>query len=164
MLRSLTGWQIDPHAALLGTDEIGAAPSTMLRGGRLREPTRSPNFPADRDELLRPLAEREDANALTVMAYIPTAVTAGPATSASPTPSSRCPATSPPAASTASLPQPTRRQDVSQLAYGVLAGVPGGDRLVQVQGAAADQAGAVVDGQRGQGIDRTAARLLGIAS
>ncbi len=57
-----------------------------------------------------------------------------------------------------------RRQDVSQLAYGVLAGVLGGDRLVQVQGAAADQAGAVVDGQRGQGIDRTAARLLGIAS
>ncbi|MGB9998748.1 hypothetical protein ACPMJQ_30050 [Streptomyces pseudogriseolus] len=57
-----------------------------------------------------------------------------------------------------------RRQDVSQLAYGVFAGVLGGDRLVQVQGAAADQAGAVVDGQRGQGIDRTAARLLGIAS
>ena len=43
------------------------------------------------------------------------------------------------------------RQDVSQLAYGVLAVVLGGDRLVQVQGAAADQAGAVVRGQRCQG-------------
>ncbi|MZD17160.1 MULTISPECIES: hypothetical protein [Streptomyces] len=37
------------------------------------------------------------------------------------------------------------------------------DRLVQVQAAAADQAGAVLAGQRGQGGDRTAARLLGVA-
>ncbi|HSX97503.1 MAG TPA: hypothetical protein VLG91_08920 [Streptomyces sp.] len=37
--------------------------------------------------------------------------------------------------------------------------VLGGDRLVQVLGAAADQAGAVVRGQCCQGGDRTAARL-----
>jgi hypothetical protein len=41
--------------------------------------------------------------------------------------------------------------------------VLGGDRLVQVQGAAADQTGAVVAGQRGPGGDRTTARLLGVA-
>ncbi|WP_326793865.1 hypothetical protein OHA79_51575 (plasmid) [Streptomyces sp. NBC_00841] len=41
--------------------------------------------------------------------------------------------------------------------------VLGRDRLVQVQGTAADQAGAVVAGQSGQGGDGTAARLFAVA-
>ena len=46
------------------------------------------------------------------------------------------------------------RQDVSQLAYHPLTVMLGGDRFVQVQGAAADQTGAVVAGQRCQDGDR----------
>lgn len=54
-------------------------------------------------------------------------------------------------------------QGLPQLAYGVLVVVLGGDRLVEVLGAAADQAGAVAVRQRGQGGDRPAAGLFAVA-
>ncbi|MGW4518296.1 hypothetical protein ACWEO4_41720 [Streptomyces sp. NPDC004393] len=47
--------------------------------------------------------------------------------------------------------------------YGSLTVVLGGDRLVQIERAATDQAGAVVAGQSGQGGDRTAARFFAVA-
>ena len=56
-----------------------------------------------------------------------------------------------------------RGEDVPQLAYGAFVVVLGGDRFVQVQGAAADQARAVAVRERGQRGDGTAAGLLGVA-
>lgn len=51
-------------------------------------------------------------------------------------------------------------EDVPQHPYGALVVVRGGDRLVQVQRAEADQAGAVAVRHRGQGGDRSAAGLV----
>jgi hypothetical protein len=57
----------------------------------------------------------------------------------------------------------TTTRDPWKTAYMALAVALGGNRLVQVQSAAADQAGAVGRGQRCQSGDRTTARLLGVA-
>lgn len=55
------------------------------------------------------------------------------------------------------------REDVAELPYGTLVVVLGGDRLVQVLGAAADQACAVAVRQSGEGGDRPAACLFAVA-